>query len=573
MALSSMERAMPSVSIEGKKEVDIKGAKNEYEAFQVVISAGRKNHLQNIRVEVTDLINEEGMINKTNLDIFREEYVYLPHSTPRAELPPGLYPDPLLPFINPVTGDSIKANQKLKAQDGEPYRTPIYSAYPINIYPGQSCTLWIDIYIPAETRAGLYKGSIKVSAEDGTAASLPVSLTVWDFTLPEIASHRTHLGEFSLIAKVWGIERESEQFRNTELKFCEELARHRVSPPIPHSLLPDINEDGSLNIDSERHKKLTAYIDKTHLVDFEVPRTPFMTNTSNSDRPTPDNQTDPVAIEKSKRYYREIYQYVQDNGWAERAYLYMLDEPNSMKDYNQVINLGKVVKNAAPDLQVLVVEQTYKQDPSWPDLDPYIDIWCPLFSFVDRPTIDEKINHGDEVWSYTALVQPAPPYHPDYENLKDKNPPYWHIDQPLIMYRIPTWLNHQYHINGLLYWTTSGWYNDVSPWISPTLGPWDSESTDSTEYDTRYFNGGGILFYPGINAGFDGPVASIRLKNIREGLEDYEYFAILDKNGEGEFVKDMVNQVCPEWWDFTRNPDKLLEIREKLALKIESLNK
>jgi hypothetical protein len=70
-----------------------------------------------------------------------------------------------------------------------------------------------------------------------------------------------------------------------------------------------------------------------------------------------------------------------------------------------------------------------------------------------------------------------------------------------------------------------------------------------------------MLFYPGINAGFDGPVTTIRLKNIREGLEDYEYFAILEAKGEGDFVKEMVNAVCPEWWDYTEDPETLLKIR------------
>ncbi|MBS0001126.1 MAG: DUF4091 domain-containing protein [Cyclobacteriaceae bacterium] len=571
-ALNSMQRMLPVNPVRGDPTVEIKAARNEYEAFQVVITAGNQNNLRNVRIHVSDLVNGSETISKSNMEIFRTHDVYLPHSSPRAELPPGLYPDPLMPFINPVTGDSIRANRKLEAPEGDPLRIPRHSAYPIEIYPNQHCILWVDLYIPSQTKAGVYKGTLDVYAEDGISASMPISLTVWDFTLPDVAAHRTHLGHFSLISKVWDIEPESDQYRNTEIAYCEELARHRVNPPIPHSLLPEVNEDGSIIIDPDRHQQLADYVERTHLVDFEVPRTPFMTNTSNSDRPTPENQTDPVAIEKSKRYYSEMYQYIKENGWEKRAYLYMQDEPNSVKDYNQVINLGKVVKDAAPELQVLVVEQTYKHDPSWPDIDPYIDIWCPLFGFIDRNTIHEKIDKGDEVWSYTALVQPAPPYHPDYENLQGKNPPYWHIDQPVIMYRIPTWLNRQYDIQGLLYWTTSGWYNDISPWMFPTLGPWESGSPDSTEYDTRYFNGGGILFYPGLEAGFDGPVSSIRLKNIREGLEDFEYFAILDRNGESEFVQEMVDQVCPEWWDFAKDPDQLLKVRERLAQKIESLN-
>jgi len=129
------------------------------------------------------------------------------------------------------------------------------------------------------------------------------------------------------------------------------------------------------------------------------------------------------------------------------------------------------------------------------------------------------------------------------------------------VYRIPLWLNRQYNIKGLLYWTTTGWYTDKGPWLEPFLGP----------YPKRYFNGGGLLFYPGKDAGFDGPVTSIRLKNLREGLEDYEYFAILEKKGQTEFVKKIVDSICPEWWEFTTNPEALLKAREQLAKKIVEL--
>ncbi len=570
-ALNSMQRVLDGEPISGKSSVEIKAARNEYEAFQLVISAGEYNHLQNVKVEISDLEGDNGKIAKGNIEMFRTENVHIRNSSPRADFESGLFPDPLLPFIDPLSGDSIIQYQRKETPSGRKYIGAKYSAYPINLFPGQYCTIWVDVYIPKNTNAGTYTGSLKVTADENISSIIPISLKVWNFTLPDVATHRTHLGHFSLIAKVWGIDSHSERFQDIELQFCKELAKHRVNPPIPHSLLPQVNDDGSLTIIPEKHEKLKMYIEETHLVDFEVSRTKFMTNTSNSSSPTPENQTDPIAIEKSKRYYREMYQYLKENGWEERAYLYLIDEPNSVKDYNQVINLAKVAMEAAPDLKRLVVEQTYKHDPSWPDLDSSIDIWCPLFGFIDRKSIQDKIANGDEVWSYTALVQPAPPYHPEYEKLKDKNPPYWHIDRPLIMYRIPTWLNRQYDINGLLYWTTAGWYDDKGPWLAPALAHYGEGGMGHTT--ARYYNGGGILLYPGLEAGFDGPVTSIRLKNIREGLEDYEYFAILEKEGYGDFVKEMVDEICPEWWDFTQDPETLLKVREQLAMKIESLKK
>ena len=65
----------------------------------------------------------------------------------------------------------------------------------------------------------------------------------------------------------------------------------------------------------------------------------------------------------------------------------------------QVLALGEMVHEAVPDLLGLVVEQTYIQNQSWPDIDPGVEFWCTLWSFVDERTIRDKIAGGDEVWS------------------------------------------------------------------------------------------------------------------------------------------------------------------------------
>jgi len=233
----------------------------------------------------------------------------------------------------------------------------------------------------------------------------------------------------------------------------------------------------------------------------------------------------------------------------------MLDEPNLRENYEQVLVLGELVHEAVPELKCLVVEQTYLQNPSWPDIDPAVDIWCPLWSFIDQKTINEKIAHGDEVWSYTALVQRSPRYHPEYDKVKGLDPPYWHIDRPLTVYRVPTWINRRYNITGLLYWTTIT--TVIEPWLNPAFSHYGI-----------HFNGGGFLFYPGTPCGIDGPIASMRIKNLRDGMEDYEYFAILEKMAGKKIVEKIVNTIAPNWWDFTKEPGKFLTAREKLAEEI-----
>ena len=563
VSVNTMKHIRPYDKIDGAGVISIKAARNEYESFQVAVIASGDKHLENIKVKISPLSNGIAVIPSENITTYREEYVFVRNSTPRPQEAPGLFPDPLLPFVDPVKGDTIKPLKLIRGPEGSHYEGAKYCASLSDIYPGQNNVIWVDVYVPEDAVAGEYKAVLTVTADKGIKAEMPLSLTVWDFILPDIPSHNTHFGHFSSIAGYWKIKGDSKQYKDIEMRFCKELARNRINPPIPGHLLPKVNDNGSLTIIPERHEQLKQYIEDVHLKDFEIPRAPFMASSSNSKRPIPESQTDPEAIAKTKRYYREYYKYLKDNGWEKGAYVYMLDEPNYDKDYRQVVNLGRVIKEAVPGIRRLVVEQTYTMDTSWPDINNYVDIWCPLFSFIDRDSINKKLAQGDEVWSYTALVQPPHKYHPQYEKVKDKNAPYWHIDRPPIVYRIPLWINKQYNITGLLYWTTTGWYNERGPWHEPWLGP----------YPVRYVNGGGLLFYPGKEAGFDGPVSTIRLRNIRDGLEDYEYFTILEKMGQSDFVKQMVDKISPEWWDFTTDGDSLLKVREELANKILELRK
>jgi hypothetical protein len=557
-ALNSMERVGQYQKVDGDATVKIWSARNEVESFQVVVSAPKEN-INVIKVEISDLIGPKGTkIEKENIKLFREEYVRVRMSTPRAELPPGLYPDPLVPFINPVTNKPIEPLNQTRKRWGESVTTSGYDMYaiPFEVFKGQNQPIWADVYIPKNTSAGVYSGQLRVLARGGISEQIPIAVTVWDFTLPDGPTHRNHFGSFGNIARYFNIERNTDRFKQIEMRFCQVMSEHRINPPIPHYLLPQTNDDGSLEIIPERHTALKEFITKLHMTDFEIPRAPFARlpgSTLRSDYKT----ISPANRKKVRRYYREFYKYLKDNGWEEGAYVYMLDEPNLRENYEQVLVLGQLVHEAVPQLKCLVVEQTYLQDPSWPDIDPAVDIWCPLWSFIDRNTINEKLAQGDEVWSYTALVQRAPRYHPQYQTVKDFDPPYWHIDRPLIVYRVPTWINYQYDITGLLYWSTVT--TVIEPWSNPAFA------------HPRYYNGGGFLFYPGLPCGIDGPVISMRMKNLRDGMEDYEYFVILERLSDKKNVRKIIDIISPNWWNFSKDPNEFLTAREKIAQRIINL--
>ena len=553
--LGAMERIGQDQEPFGLPEAKVQAARNEVESFQVVVAA-RGGNLEVVKAEISDLVGEDGArIERRNIRLYREEYVRVRRSTRKAELPPGLYADPLVPFVNPLTGKLIEPKKRSQARWGEPSTMTGYDmfALPLEIFEGQNQPIWVDVRVPQDAPAGTYRGSFSVSTRDRLTAQVPVTLTVWDFTLPPGPAHKNHLGSFGGVAAYFDIERDSPRFREIEMAYCRSMAEHRINPPLPSYLLPEVSAEGSLKIVPERHAGLVKFINELHVTDFEIPRAPFARlphSTLRDDYKT----IAPAERAKAQRYYREYYDYLKANGWHARAYVYLLDEPNMAENYEQVLVLGEMVHQAVPELQCLVVEQTYPQDPSWPDIDPAVDIWCPLWSFIDEKTIGEKVAGGDQVWSYTALVQNSPRYHPEYESVKSHDPPYWHIDRPLLVYRIPTWINYRYGITGLLYWSTVT--RVISPWNNPAFA------------HPSHYNGGGYLFYPGEPCGIDGPVTCMRLKNLRDGMEDYEYFALLERLAGPEAVDKIVRRTAPNWWDFSRDPGAIAAAREEIAKQI-----
>ncbi|MGC9035850.1 MAG: DUF4091 domain-containing protein, partial [Verrucomicrobiia bacterium] len=80
----------------------------------------------------------------------------------------------------------------------------------------------------------------------------------------------------------------------------------------------------------------------------------------------------------------------------------------------------------------------------------------------------------------------------------------------------------------------------------------------------RDFNGEGSLFYPGLDVGLDGPVTSIRLKQIREGIEDFEYLKLLAST-QPEKAKQLVLKIARSWTDWEKEPQKLYSVRYEIG--------
>ncbi len=176
-----------------------------------------------------------------------------------------------------------------------------------------------------------------------------------------------------------------------------------------------------------------------------------------------------------------------------------------------------------------------------------VDIWVVLPKVYDVFLYDvyEALAKGDEVWSYNALVQ-------------DNYTPKWEIDFAPINYRIqPGFINQSLNLTGLLYWAVDEWTADT--WNAPFGG-----------YGEHY-PGEGLLVYPGVEAGLVGVAPSLRLKYLRDGVDDYDYIQLLKDRGHRDWALGVARTVGPDWRNWTRDPGLLEAARIQLGDMLDSL--
>jgi hypothetical protein len=520
---SGLERIQPADPPGPAAVAQLKAARGEWEPFQIGLRASG-GRIRNMTAEASDLAGPAGTIPKENVTLYREHFVYLRRPSYGSDARPGLYPDALLPFVDPWTGKDIPP-----AGFGTFPQGAKYDAVPFDLQEGFDEVLWVDVFVPRQAKAGDYRGEVTVRGQGVATRKIQVTLTVWDFVLPETPTVRTHFGTAGYSARWYGLKPETDAFRPIEERYCETLALHRLAPAVPLDLRPAVRPDGSID-PSKTHQALKEFMAKYHVNVYRVDRPPFP-DSLGADR------------EKALRYLREMGRYLDENGWLAGAYAPWFDEPNDAQAYEEIRKWGALLHESGSKIAFLITEQTRTQDPKWGDLYGAVDIWVPLWSLHDEATAKERLAKGERLWSYTALCQGNPPT------------PWWEIDFPPLNYRVPLWQNWIFRMEGLLYWEAMFWENSSDPWL-------DEPSFRNT------FNGEGTLLYPGKDAGIAGPITTIRLKNLRDGLEDFEYLALLEKAAGRDAADEVARKVARSWFDWEHDPAKLLAAREEIAARI-----
>ena len=179
-----------------------------------------------------------------------------------------------------------------------------------------------------------------------------------------------------------------------------------------------------------------------------------------------------------------------------------------------------------------------------------VDIWVllPVMYNNSKSHVGEVLKKGDSVWSYNTLVQ-------------DAYSPKWLIDFDPVNFRIqPGFISQSLNLTGLLYWRVDKWPSDA----------WDNVNNAGT-YSSANYPGEGMLVYPGQPVGVKGVVASMRLKWLRDGVEDYDYVQILKDLGKADLAMEITRSVGADWTNWTRDPNAIEAARQKLGDAIDQI--
>jgi Domain of unknown function (DUF4091) len=237
---------------------------------------------------------------------------------------------------------------------------------------------------------------------------------------------------------------------------------------------------------------------------------------------------------------------------ALRRYNYTADEIDECSGLNDGIKAwGRVLHEAGVDNLVTMQPTPELYDDGSGSGRSAVDIWVLLPKMYERARrhVAEVIEKGDEVWSYNALVQ-------------DGYSPKWQIDYAPINFRIqPSFISQSLGLTGLLYWQVDRWTQD----------PWQDVYTYRNE--DGEFPGEGMLVYPGAPMGFSGAGPSMRLKWIRDGVEDFEYVALLKGLGCRDLAMRMSREIGADWRLWSKDGDFLEEKRRTIADKIEEVRR
>lgn len=508
-------------SVKTAAKINLDVARAETECAQIVMTTGNADATYTVSLSDLTLTSDSSVKFKADrvtaytAQYFNISSFYSGNARPFSK---GHFPDTMLPY-------------EAAAEYGE---------NTIEAHCNQS--LYFEFDVPDDQAPGIYQGNYSVTV-GGKTTNIPVTVRVRDFTVSTSVSSKScfldnwfyYLGEYN------GSQRMLDNYHKM-------LMQYRLCPNVLVASSNMQQEDAEYY--AQKVVELYEYGCDEELFGEGADR---FTNYTIPTQPSDQN----IYCNTFTMYVDEIAKVSCQKGvnFVERAVVYKVDEPEGngaweyTKTFDTYFRAGRIAAANSIENNRASLKSAYGVTDAFIDelvesaknihnlvtqgyMEKYedrIETWCPLFDSYDSPAAVEKYNelNPDERWWYGCVIPPAP--HPTY-----------HVDDLLISPRLVGWLQAYYGVRGNLYWAVdlyAAYENDGSGYqycyqedYYDNVGPYANTS------------GEGYLFRPGKKYGIDGPIPTIRLQAIRDGLEEYELLE--DIKGEYASVSEATGIIC-----------------------------
>ena len=447
-------------------------AKREREGVQIVLRA--RKELKDVNVTVAlDSPNA-----KLTVKPLLVGHVKVPKPSYRTEKCTW-WPDPLLPYA-----------------DKFPLDADVWQA------------VWLDVCTAYDCPAGNYKATVTVTAPGVPALKIPVNIKVWNFQLPKFptqpslinfhtdSNHAAYIpkerrqqvaGEFIAYRrgqrKFESLSDEAKKLRQLEIDTETLLLEHNVTPAPLYITLRRLAKDDVQRWRNGGGRSFSVTYLPPKDAKIGQPFAPWVENMVMNNL----NKTIP-ALEAA--------------GLMDGAYCYGFDEIKNDKFF-AAMQLMKKVKAKYPKLKIITTTED-REFGKKNGLDKVVDAWCPQAErFIEQIDLVRQVQkEGKEVWYYVCCWDPG------MDMLIEKS-----LTAPRLLCGFA---QKKFGADGFLYYgvISGNKYQDMI-----TTGP----LTTHTGNNTSPYNGCGLLIYPTDK----GPASCLRLKAMRDGFEDIEYYHLL----------------------------------------------
>jgi hypothetical protein len=386
-----------------------------------------------------------------------------------------------------------------------PARFPDYlsDAKQMAVEGGRYQAVYLTIRVPKDAQAGAYEGVVTFRTDKGER-TLPLVVTVFPLTLPD---------ERHLMVTEWFSTGRFKQFHGVDSSdpeafykmlgvYAQNMADHRqnVFRVAPELIAATRHSDGKLTFDFSRFDKWcevfwstgrmslleTGFVARFReggwsskeivLRDFRV-----------RDEAKAATITMP-GTEFLPEFLPAVEQHLQERGWLDKTIFHIADEPSN---HNIMTwrEASEFVHRYGPNLRRVDAIET-------PHCLDRLEVWVPKLDHYAtwQEAYTDAQRRGNEMWIYTVGIFQAGAY-------MNKT-----ADVPLIQSRTLHWLNYRFGLTGYLHWGYNMWTDD--PFEAP-----------------GQHCGDGWHVYPAKGGLLD----SLRWEQMRNGIQDYEYFRLLEE--------------------------------------------